>query len=515
MLSKIHKIKIAVLIIGIICSFGVISARLLYIAFTHKAVNEDYYQGYLPQRRANIVDRNGVILATTLTTASLYVDAKKILNPKIVARQLHNVFTAIPYRKLYKKLTSQKSFVWIKRHLTPKEQLAVNKLGIAGVFFQPDQSRIYPNKRLFSHILGYLDIDGKGIAGIEKFFDSKLTLQTELRLSLDIRVQSILFQELHSLIKTYHALSGAGIVLDVNNCEILGITSLPDFDPHNPIHSSNVQRFNNATLGVYELGSVMKIFTLAAALDTNKITLADSIYIAGPLRIDEYTIHDYHQHKNTSLTISGIFTTSSNIGMVHIAEKLGKNLQRKYLEKMGLFSPLSLEIYEKASPILPKIWRDSTSATISYGYGLAITPVHLVQAAAAMVNGGIFRSATLLSQKQKGVRVIRTKTSQQIRELLRLVVEKGTGKRAAIKGYDVGGKTGSANKVINGKYYKNNSIVSFVGIFPIHTPRYLVFTMLDTPHKNSAKDKLTGGSIVAPAVKNIISKISPILDIYP
>ena len=157
------------LIIGIICSFGAISTRLLYIAFTHKEANEDYYQGYLPQRRANIVDRNGVILATTLATASLYADAKKILNPKIAARQLHNVFTEIPYRKLYKKLTSQKSFVWIKRHLTPKEQLAVNKLGIAGVFFQPDQSRIYPNKRLFSHILGYLDIDGKGIAGIEKF----------------------------------------------------------------------------------------------------------------------------------------------------------------------------------------------------------------------------------------------------------------------------------------------------------------------------------------------------------
>ena len=182
-----------------------------------------------------------------------------------------------------------------------------------------------------------------------------------MRLSLDIRIQSILFQELHSLIKTYHALSGAGIVLDVNNCEILGITSLPDFDPHDPIHSSSVQRFNSATLGVYELGSVMKIFTLAAALDANKITLADSIYISGPMHIDEYTIHDYHQHKNTSLTISGIFTTSSNIGMVHIAEKLGKTLQRKYLEKMAcsLLCPLRsmkkpLQYYQRYGATVPQ-----------------------------------------------------------------------------------------------------------------------------------------------------------------
>lgn len=521
-----HK-RLPIIISCFLLCYATIIFRLCDVAFfdyTTTASDPFNRASIFQFKRNNITDRNGVLLATNLKTASLYANPSIIIDADEASQALATVFPELNTEDLLSKLQSDKKFIWIKRNLTPNEQYKANRLGIPGLFFEEEERRIYPHGSLLSHLVGYTDIDGEGLSGIEKEFNAKLknvyNATQPLALSVDVNIQHIVHQSLAKAMKTYRAAAATGIVLKVENGEVLAMASLPDFDPHFPAHSTRNENFNRATFGVYEMGSTLKPFTLAMALDSGSISLNDSYDVSTPISVANYTIKDLHQKKK-NLTIPEILTYSSNIGTAKIALETGSDIQQHYLERLGLLSPLPIEIPEKSSPLLPETWRDINTMTISYGYGLAVTPIHIAQATATLVNGGYFYPATLLLQSTPSTmapdKILSDKTTEYMQRLLRQVVQQGTGKKADAQGYLVGGKTGTAKKLNDqGQYSEDKTLSSFVGVFPMNNPQYVVMVVLDEP-----KGKLdsfgfnTGGVTSAPVVKEIITHMAPILNISP
>jgi cell division protein FtsI (penicillin-binding protein 3) len=478
--------------------------------------------------RADIVDRNGKLLAATLDSPSVYANPKQILDPAAATRKLVRAFPSLNAAELYTKLTSGKSFVYIKRHLTPKEQYEVNQLGIAGVQFQHEERRVYPDGTLTAHAVGYTGIDNNGFAGIERGLDDTLKDRRDpLQLSLDLRIQYVLREELQRVIDDFTAKGAAGLIMDVNTGEVLSMVSLPDFDPNRP-GSPDLEHpaipladrmFNRNTLGVYELGSIFKIFTVAMALDYGTSTLASTYDASHGINIGRFTIGDYHG-KHRVLSVPEILMYSSNIGAAKMAMAAGGQRQREFLARLGLLKTPKIEVAEIGAPHFPAKWREVNVMTIAFGHGISVTPLSFASAAAALVNGGILRPATLIKlpagYAPPGQQVIAPKTSEQMRKLMRLVVEHGTGTMAAAPGYVVGGKTGTADK-ISGKHYAERKLLSsFVGVFPINDPKYLVLTMVDEPHPNKqSHGYATAGWTVAPATSRIVQRIAPLLGVQP
>ncbi|MFN3076909.1 MAG: peptidoglycan D,D-transpeptidase FtsI family protein, partial [Alphaproteobacteria bacterium] len=400
-----------------------------------------------------IADRNGVVLATSLPTVNLYADPRGIENPETVAKQVVKALPDLPYAEVLTKLSSDKSFVYLKRNLTPNQEYAVNRLGVPGLSFERGERRIYPHGSLAAHIIGMSDIDNHGVAGIEKTFDSRLRTGTEpLRLSLDIRVQHVVREELAKQIAEFQAIGGTGLVMDTRTSEMIAMVSLPDFNPNQPVSDINTM-FNRSTLGVYEMGSTFKLFTAAAALDLG-VSKVESRYDAtNPIQISHFTIKDYHAQRRW-LTVPEILIHSSNIGAAKMALEVGTRNTRAYLGKLGLLSPASIELPEVASPLVPNPWHEISTMTISFGHGMAVTPVQMINAVGTIVNGGTFRPATVLRRDDghlpAGEKVISAETSRRIRWMMRLVVEDGTGAKADVPGYLVGGKTGTAEKNVHG-----------------------------------------------------------------
>ena len=469
--------------------------------------------------RADIVDRNGTLLATNLRTASLFANPRKISDPDIAAARITQVLPDVSEEVLAAKLASDKSFVWIRRNLTPRQKFLVNHLGIPGLDFQDEEQRVYPHGHLAAHIVGFTNVDNVGIAGIEQSMDAAIAGAKEpLRLSVDIRVQQILRQELAAQIEKFKAIGGGGIVMDVHSGEVVAMVSLPDFDPNAPAQAPDETRFNRITLGVYELGSVFKIFNHAIALETGAATLTKRYDATKPIRISRFRISDFHA-ENRWLTVPEIFEHSSNIGSAKMALDIGTEAQRKYLGHLGLLRRTSIELPEQAQPMYPAQWREINTMTIAYGHGIAVSPLHLASAVAATVNGGILRPATLIRDRTPatgGVQVFAAETSDKMRRLLRLVVEKGTGKNAEAPGYLVGGKTGTAEKQVNGSYKRNSLISSFVGVFPANMPRFVVYVMLDEPKRiKESHGFATGGWTAAPVVGSVIARVAPLFAIAP
>ena len=469
--------------------------------------------------RADIVDRNGTLLATNLRTASLYANPHKISDPDIAAARIAQVLPDVSEEVLAAKLAADKSFVWVRRNLTPRQKFLVNHLGIPGLDFQDEERRVYPHGHLAAHIVGFTNVDNVGIAGIEQSMDAAIAGAKEpLRLSVDIRVQQILRQELAAQIEKFKAIGGGGIVMDVRSGEVVSMVSLPDFDPNAPAQAPDETRFNRITLGVYELGSVFKIFNHAIALETGAATLTKRYDATKPIRISRFRISDFHA-ENRWLTVPEIFEHSSNIGSAKMALDIGTEAQRKYLGHLGLLRRTSIELPEQAQPMYPAQWREINTMTIAYGHGIAVSPLHLASAVAATVNGGILRPATLIRDRTPatgGVQVFAAETSDKMRRLLRLVVEKGTGKNAEAPGYLVGGKTGTAEKQVNGSYKRNSLISSFVGVFPANMPRFVVYVMLDEPKRiKESHGFATGGWTAAPVVGSVIARVAPLFAIAP
>ena len=473
--------------------------------------------------RRDIVDRNGFVLATSIKTASLVANPTIIRHEHEVAEGLHKIFAGESTESFEEKLNRKHStFLYLARHLTPRQQEAVNNLGVPGLFFEPDIRRVYPYGGLFSHSIGYVGIDNQGLAGLEKSFDGPLqdASQTEpLVLSLDLRIQSMLRDELSKAVREFQAIGGIGVVLDIQSGELLAMTSLPEFDPHQPGHATDDQRFNRATLGVYEMGSTFKTFTMAGALENHVTTMHGGYDASHPIHYGNFTISDAHP-EGRWLSVPEIFAYSSNIGTAKMALDLGGKRQRAFLKSLGLFEPVKLEVPEMARPIIPREWPELTTMTVAYGHGISVSPLHLVNAFAAISGDGTLHPMTLLKggnqNKPAGPRVLSESTLGDVRDLLRLVVLHGTGKSANAPGYDVGGKTGTAEKNTNGVYKKDAKVASFVGVFPISNPRYAMLVMVDEPKGNKATYGFaTGGWISAPVVGRVVQRMAPLLAMQP
>jgi cell division protein FtsI (penicillin-binding protein 3) len=482
--------------------------------------------------RADIVDRNGQVLATSIATASLFANPSKIIDGPDAARQLAKLFPDVPYSELLQKLQGKSKFVWLKRHLTPHQQDDVQQLGIPGIGFESDERRIYPENNDAAQVIGYADIDNKGTAGIEESFNDYLAKGTDpLRLSLDIRLQHVLRREVQIQIDTFHAIGGGGLIMDTKTGEILAMVSLPDFDPeHHGVPDKQQDPdepspyFNRMTKGVYEMGSIFKVFNTALALDSGRIKLTDYFDAAHPIKIGKYTIHDFKGDELPGYaSVAKIFEVSSNIGSVREVQQVGPELQEQFMRRLGLTRKADLELTEVGLPEYPHPWRPINMMTIAFGHGIAVSPVQLVSAISAIANGGVLHKPTLIQRPvgfvPPGERVISEATSDTMRRLMRLVVTGGTAKKfGEVPGYLVGGKTGTAEKRgRHGGYVKRHAnLSSFVGVFPMTDPRYAVFVTIDEPQGNKKSAGFeTGGWVAAPAVARVIGAMGPMLGIPP
>lgn len=506
-------------------AFLVIGARLVEVT-AFKSGETRLARSRVPERvetataRADIVDRNGVLLATTLEAPSLFANPRLIRNPDSVAQKLASLLPDLGEGEVAAKLEADKSFVWIKRQLTPRQEFEVNRLGIPGLQFQPEGRRVYPKGSLAAHVVGYADIDGKGLAGIERGFDEILRGRREpLELALDVRLQYILRDEIQRQIAEFSAIGGMGIVMDVNTGEVLALASLPDFDPNTPGSATEETIFNRATLGLYEMGSTFKIFNTAMALETRTATLASSYDATDPIRIGRFTIHDDHPQRRW-LTVPEIFEYSSNIGSAKMALDAGTDRQREFLARLGLLRAPSFELPEIGAPLIPSPWHQVNTMTVAYGHGISVSPLQMATAVSAVVNGGVLHRPTLIKRPAgyalAGQQVLSARTSEDMRRLLRLVVERGTGKLASAPGYLVGGKTGTAEKVAGGRYERKGLLSSFIGVFPITEPRYLVMISIDEPHGSKESHGFaTGGWAAAPGVAHVVQRMAPLMGIQP
>ncbi|MGV8839442.1 MAG: peptidoglycan D,D-transpeptidase FtsI family protein [Bauldia sp.] len=534
------RTRIALMIGLFVVLYGTICGRLIMLGFVEATppVYQSDAAAAISAARPDLVDRNGEILGTDIRTASLYGEPRRILDVDEAAEGIHSVLPDLSVAWLRQRLTGTGGFVWIQRELTPQQRDAIHNLGIPGLGFLPENQRFYPGGPVAAHIVGAVNVDNQGIAGIEKYIDDQGLAELQrfgfatgdglnlepVRLSIDLRVQHILRDELASMMERHTAEAAAGIVLDVRTGEVIAMSSLPDFDPNQPAQALDPVRLNRVTAGVFELGSVFKTFTVAMALDQNVATL-DTIWDAShPLRSGGFTINDFHG-KNRPLTTSEVFIYSSNIGASRMAMAAGTAAQQEFLRRIGITTRVGTELPERAGPIVPSQanWRDLTTMTISFGHGVSTTPMNLAVAAAALVNGGILYPPTLLPRTEAeasalGTRVISEDTSREMRYLFRLNVTPGSGgsgSRADVPGYLVGGKTGTAEKVVNGVYSSTQVLNSFLAAFPMDNPQYVVLVVVDDPHPEVPGGGNTAGYNAAPTVANVIRRSASILGVAP
>jgi cell division protein FtsI (penicillin-binding protein 3) len=521
------KNRLVVILFTIIIIFSALIYRVFEISLSSRedfriAKNAHSTEFYV--QRGAITDRNGTLLAVNLNTASLYANPQKVIDSAITAEKLCTTLALKKCDELKAKLASNKNFIWIKRHLSPREQQLIYNLGLPGLNFINEERRAYTHGNLFAHTVGFVDLDGSGMAGIERYFNHQLAsnINDNLHLSLDVRIQQILREEIANQVSEHNALGGSGLIMNANTGEVLAMVSLPDFDPHRVSEASDRQRFNQVTLGNYEMGSTFKILTMAMGLDGKFIQLNDAFNVGAVIKVGNHQISDY-KGKGGVLSVPEILMYSSNIGTAQIAMKVGIKNQRNYLGEFGLLKAPEIELPEKSSPLYPsaRAWNQSSLITISYGHGMAVTPLHVASTIAAVVNGGKFIKPTMLKVEDPSnityKEVLSPQTSDLMRKMLRLVVTHGSGKRANIDGYLVGGKTGTAEKVTaKGVYSKTANIASFVGAFPIHHPQYVILTIIDEAKPGPQNAGFTtGGMIAAPVAGRVIERIAPILNVAP
>lgn len=463
--------------------------------------------------RAEIVDRNGALLATTLPTASLFADATQVPDAETAIQSLLPILPDLDTEHALEVLATDRRFNWIYRNLTPAQQYEVNRLGIPGLGFEEEDQRFYPSGPLAAHIVGFTDVDGNGLAGIERAYDTMLGGDiASVGLSIDLRLQDLVRDELSAAIEQFSAIGGVGLIMNANTSELLAMVSMPDFDPYAPGGPDDEAMFNRATLGAYEMGSTFKIFNTAIALDSGTVSLRDGYDASRPIRIGRFTINDFHG-ENRWLSVPEIFQYSSNIGSSRMALDMGAEAQRDYLGRLGMLTTPPIELGEVTAPLVPSRWNDVETMTISFGHGLAVSPIQLAAGVAATVNGGIYRPPSLApGGNGEETRVFSEETSDSMRRLLHLVVAEGTGRNAGADGYLVGGKTGTAEKPAGRRYSEDALISSFVAAFPIHSPEYVVFIMLDEPHGTAETyGYATGGWVAAPTVRRVIERMAPMV----
>ena len=514
------------LMFGMLVYGGVIAlivARILFLAaFGDHAGRKVGITALIPER-GDIVDRDGQPLARTIDAWTIGMHPTKVIGDKLeIARALARLMPERDAATYHAMLRSGRSFFYLRRRAPPELVEAVNALGEPGLSLDREPDRLYPQTSLAAHVIGYTDVDGRGTAGMERAFEEQLSSPASrghpLTLSISSRIQQALEHELLDAMTQFSAVGAAGVVMDIHTSEVLAMTSLPQLNPNAAGQGSPEARFNRATLGVYELGSTFKPFTVAMAMDSGIIRSFGKIYnCPHELHVAGRTINDTHPFGRTC-TVAEIMKESSNIGTAQIAAEVGPTRQKAFLDKMGFLSPIGIEIKERGRTLTPgKNWNQIETMTVGYGHGIAVTPLHLASGYATLFNGGIYRSPTLLKvdrthQVGKGRRVFSEDTSYKMRALLRLVVTAGTGKKADAPGYRVGGKTGSAEK-----YFNHSLLVtSFAGVFPMDEPRYVMVVMLDEPKATADTYGFrTAGWNAAPTFGRTVSRIAPMLGVRP
>lgn len=475
-----------------------------------------------PHTRAMIVDRNGEILAMSLPTAALYANPREMMDTDEAAQKLKSVLPKLDLEVVRSRLASERQFVYLARNISPREQLAVNALGIPGVYFEATERRRYPQGRAAAQVLGGVDVDAHGVAGVEKFFDRRLEEDpSPLRLSIDVRVQAAVRDELSKAMDEFQAIGACGIVMDVRTGEVIAMVSLPDYDANKVGSATPEERFNRAITGMYEPGSTFKLQTAAAMLDTGAGHLWNSYDASHDIRIGRFTISDF-QGKHRVLTFPEVLVYSSNLGAAHMAQVLGSERQQAWLRGMGMFDRIGIQLPEQGRPIVqrPENWREVVTMTVGFGHGIAVSPLHVVRGTAALANGGVRLTPTILAvdpnEPPAGTRVMQPTTSDTLRKLMRLVVTDGYGKPADVAGYFVGGKTGTAEKTSGHGYKKHTNVSAFMSVFPMNAPRYAVYFMLDEPKGNkSTGGYSTAGAVSAPGAGRVIARIGPMLGMTP
>ena len=473
------------------------------------------------KNRGQILDRDGYILATTIQNNNLILNPSIFKNPNKIVERINKLFYEKNNYHIDQKISPNQKYLVVKKNITPAEYQQILNIGIPGVKLEKSYFRKYPGKNLASHIIGNVDSEGKGVSGIELSMQKQLSQSNNVSLSINAGIQNILRNLISSQINKFEAEGGAGVLMDINNGEIYAIVSLPDYDNNNVNYLSENQKFNKATKGIYELGSTIKIFTAAMGLESKLIKVDELIDVTKPIRISSSKFIKDHRPLNFSINLPEVIVHSSNIGSAQIAKKIGHKTQYHYMNLLGFNQKLPLEIVEVGVPKINNDKRLLSTMTKSFGYGIQISPAHLVAGTASVLNNGYFIKPTLLLKKEKsiyGKKIFSHDTSKILRSILYLVVnnENGTGKKANAFGYFVGGKTGTAHKIDEGKYSKTKKIVAFTGGFPINKPQFAFTIMIDNPKPQKfSSNYATGGWVVAPIVKRFINRVAPILKIYP
>jgi cell division protein FtsI (penicillin-binding protein 3) len=481
--------------------------------------------------RPDLVDRNGEILATDIRMSSLYAEPRNIIDPDEATELITSVFPDLDAGAMRKRLSGDAGFAWLKREITPSQRAQIHSLGIPGIGFLTENRRFYPGGPTAAHIVGLVNVDNQGIAGFEKNVDDHWLSDLHaagfargedlepVRLSIDLRVQHILRDELVGAMGRYRAIGATGIVLNVHTGEVLAMASVPDYDPNDPVDALEPDRLNRMSAGVYELGSVFKSFTFAMALDSGAVSMSDSIDASHAIRVGRFTIDDFHA-KHRVLTVPEVFIYSSNVGAARMALAVGGERQQEYLRRFGFFDKVETDLPEVAKPMVPKKWSELTAMTVAFGHGLAVTPLQVAVADASLVNGGklippTFVPRTRAEADRLAKQVVTPHTSDLLRYLFRLNAVKGSGRRADVPGYLVGGKTGTAEKVENGRYSSSKRLNSFLAAFPMDDPQYVVLVVLDEPKAEKNGGGTTAAANAAPTVSAVIRRSAALLGVAP
>ena len=527
--------RIRLVAIGFSIAFLAIVLQLANLTVLKGMSVEDGTLAELQPRlpRPDIVDRNGAVIATDIAVASLYADPRKIIDVEEAVESLTATVPDLDAKALRAKLIQPgRAFVWLKRQVSPEERDAVYNLGIPGVGFVNERRRVYPMGRLAAHTVGYVDLDSKGIAGIEKYLDDQGALYTAslgedsgqtaspAQISTDTRVQHALTDELALAVAKFKAIAAGGIVIDITTGEIIALVSLPDFNPNQEDKKFRKEQANMMTSGVFELGSVIKAVTFAMAFDYGVTDLKGKYDARFPLVIGNASISDYHAQRRV-LTVPEIFTNSSNIGTARMALDVGTEGHQEFLRRVGLFDRLTTEVPESAKPLLPKHWSKLATATAAFGHGFAVQPLQGISVIGGLLNNGVMTAPTFLKREVAEAevlakRIVKRETSEKMRYLFRLNVTEGTASKADVIGYRVGGKTGTAEKVENGRYAPDKLLNSFIGAFPMDNPRYAIIVMLDEPKATpETYGFATAGWNAVPTAGKIIERIAPLLGVRP
>ncbi|ENN90878.1 peptidoglycan D,D-transpeptidase FtsI family protein [Bartonella schoenbuchensis] len=522
------------LIFSLLCFlilYGIMAKCLISYGLQGGQIEEAKGPGALQlAARPDIIDRNGRLLATDIETYSLFAEPRRIIDIDETIELISTVLPQLNWQETYKRLKRKSRFSWVQRGLTPTQKAQIMALGIPGIGFRAEVRRFYPGGPITSHILGMVNVDNQGIAGIEKYIDDTglsvlrdAGLATEallkpVQLSIDIRVQAIVRDELMKGMERYKALAAGAVILNIHTGEVVAMVSVPDFDPGNPVDALKGDRLNRMTAGTFEMGSIIKSFTTAMALDSEVFHLNSIIDASKPIQVSHSRfIRDFHG-KNRFLTLWEVFVYSSNIGSAREALEIGIDGHRDFFKRLGLLDRMTTELPEVASPVLPRRWRDIDSMTISFGHGMATTPLQTAVGTAALMNGGWLIEPTFLKRTeaqavQHAKQVLHPRTSQDMRYLYQLNSVIGSGRNAKVEGYRIGGKTGTAEKVVNGKYSKMKNFNSFLAAFPMDNPSYVVLTIVDEPQPEEGKRSAVAAMNAAPMLANIIRRSASFLGV--